>query len=269
MHRAIAALVFLAPLLAACPEDPGSSTCSPACGEYEECVDGVCRDRTCRPPCREGRVCVRGYCLRTCDASSSAGCVMSETCCPDLRACVDLRTDLFNCGECGFECDRVRSNICSDRRCGCEGYSANPCGEGFGCCADGCKDLQNDPESCGECGHSCGGLDCVAGQCRCSTDEPCPADQECCPDGCRSLQVDPRNCGACGNSCATGEDCCSGGCVNTLADPTHCGLCGETCGEGERCCLGVCVDVGSDPFNCGDCLVDCGAGGVCEGGSCR
>lgn len=255
-------------LLAACPEQDRHEPCDPECGEYQECIDGVCRDRNCRPPCREGRVCVRGFCLRECDVATSSGCGMSETCCPEIEACADLRSDFWNCGGCGAACDPVRSNICLNSRCACEGYSSAACAAGYGCCESGCEDLQNDAENCGECGHSCGGLQCVNGQCRCSTDEPCPPDQECCPDGCRDLQSDESNCGGCGTVCETGEDCCGGACINTLVDAANCGLCGEPCTEGERCCLGACADVRTDPFNCGECLVDCGPGGSCVDGSC-
>lgn len=255
--------------ISGCPEEHHEQPCDPPCGEFQACIEGVCRDQNCQPPCREGRVCVRGFCIRSCDPDTGDGCGLSETCCADLKACVDTATDYYNCGGCGDACPQVRSNVCSGSRCGCAGYSVNPCGEGFGCCDDGCADLMNDAENCGTCGHSCGGLTCVEGECRCSNDEPCPEGEECCPDGCRDLTTDARNCGRCGYACEEGEDCCNGECVNTLIDVGHCGECGNPCIESEQCCFGTCVDVDTDPFNCGDCLVDCGAGGACSGGTCE
>ncbi len=268
--KAIPILLMTASLaLAACDTQQHSARCEPACGEYQVCDNGVCRDRTCNPPCRQGRVCVNGFCLRECDPADGAGCVYGETCCAHVRACVDTDTDIFNCGECGHVCPPEQSNVCSNGRCGCRGFSVNPCGEGYGCCDDGCKDLRNDPENCGECGHSCRGLECVEGQCRCSNEDPCAGGEECCADGCRDLSSDPLNCGACGAACDGGEDCCDGECVNTFTDTGHCGQCGHACASGEECCIGACTDTATDPYNCGECLVDCGAGGTCVGGACQ
>lgn len=265
----LALATFAVLVVPGCPDEPHEKTCDPACGELQQCVDGVCRDVTCDPRCVHGRVCVNGYCLRPCDPEGEDVCAVEETCCPELRACVDTNTDFFNCGACGQACPTARSNYCGDARCGCLGYSVNPCGEGFGCCDDGCKDLLTDAANCGACGHDCGTLQCVDGQCRCSTDEPCPEGEECCEDGCRDLQDDRRNCGRCGYSCDDGQDCCGGECVNTLAEPAHCGQCGRACADGEECCIGVCADTRADPLNCGECLNECGMGEDCSGGSCE
>jgi len=255
-------------LLSHCDKDEGDS-CDPACPPHQRCQDGICRDQDCRPPCREGRVCMRGACLRTCDPEGGARCGATETCCPDTMACVDTSIDFDNCGGCGEACPADRSNECSNSSCGCRGYIAVPCGVDWGCCEDGCKDLQADPENCGACGHDCGGLDCIAGECRCSTDDPCPSDQECCDDGCKDVLTDEANCNRCGNACDAGEDCCGGQCVNTLVEGEHCGDCGQACGGAESCCLGDCVNLSTDPYNCGDCLRDCGLGGSCSGGNCE
>ena len=259
-----------------CPSGPHQMACDPPCGEFQQCIDGICRDLNCNPPCRSGRVCVNGLCLRTCDPSNPVECGLSETCCAHLKACVNTDNDPMNCGACGEVCPEVISNFCSDGRCGCQGWSSTPCLEGQGCCprADDpssfeCVELMTDPENCGSCGHSCGGLDCVDGECKCSQDDPCPTTEECCPDGCRNLQTDPHNCGACGAACDEGEDCCDGQCVNTLVDHDNCGLCGNRCGDEETCCIGDCTNTATDPFNCGDCFVDCGAGGSCSDGHCQ
>lgn len=275
MNRAFPfALIFT--LLIGCTERH-EQDCDPPCIDVQqECVDGVCRDRNCDPPCRGGRVCVRGFCVRACDPDNPSTCGHDETCCEHLRACVNTDTDFYNCGACAQACPTVRSNICTDARCGCQGWSASACQEGFGCCPDTenperneCKDLMADPENCGACGHSCGGLQCVDGECRCSTDEPCPEGETCCPNGCRNTQTDSQNCGECGRSCEAGEDCCDGECVNTLVADNHCGACGNSCGGSETCCIGSCTNTNTDVFNCGDCFVDCGEGGRCVDGDCE
>jgi hypothetical protein len=253
----------------ACESQHHAQECSPPCTERQSCVDGICRDRTCQPPCPTGRVCVNGFCLRECDPESGAGCSLSETCCAHIRACIDTDTDYFHCGGCGDACPVDRSNTCASGRCGCEGYSANPCVEGSGCCSDGCRDLMNDVENCGECGHSCGGLQCTEGQCLCSTEERCPEGEECCTGGCRDLSSDPESCGSCDHACESGQECCDGQCVNTFTDVGHCGRCGNACSEGWTCCLGTCTDIRTDRYNCGECLHDCGSGSQCVDGSCQ
>lgn len=246
--------------------DQRSQSCTPPCGPAQECSDGVCRDLTCGG-CGAGRVCVNGYCLRPC--SQDDDCTGFETCCEHIRACVDLRTDFYNCGSCANACPTARSNYCANSSCGCEFYSPEPCQEGFGCCADGCKDLEFDNENCGECGHDCGGLDCVGGECRCSADEPCTTGEECCADGCRNLSSDNANCGACGNDCEEiVEECCDGECARILEDLAHCGACGNDCDGSERCCWGECADTRSDRFNCGGCREECGSGSQCVDGDC-
>lgn len=256
-------------ILAGCDTDRRSAPCEPECSAYQTCVDGICRDANCPTPCRDGRVCVNGFCARGCDSDDPVECHDTETCCSHIQACIDEDNDFFNCGGCGEICPAGRSNYCQNGRCGCRGYTTNPCGEGFGCCADGCKDLQTDTQNCGSCGHSCSNLECVNGECRCSSDDPCPSGEECCSDGCRDLNSDPLNCGRCGTACESGEDCCDGECVNTFTDTRHCGNCGSDCSEGDTCCIGSCANTGTDPFNCGQCLNDCGAGGSCSGGSCQ
>lgn len=261
-------LLILASLaFTSCKKD---EVCTPACGEYQECLDGICRDRNCRPPCRDNRACVRGVCLRTCEPfASSNPCGAGERCCEDISVCVDTESDFYNCGACGEECPADRSTGCVDGRCSCVGHLAVQCSEGMGCCEDGCVDLSDDPDNCGECGHSCGDIQCVGGRCRCSNDEPCPPEQECCADGCRNLTTDSENCGRCGFTCGSGRDCCLGECANTLMEAAHCGECGRSCPEGFQCCLGTCTDTNTDPFNCGECLRDCGLSGRCVGGSCQ
>ncbi len=255
-------------LAAGCEGDRRAQGCDPPCGEYQVCSDGVCRDLDCNPRCTGGRACVNGFCLRECAPGDDAACGHSETCCAHVRVCIDTSTDFQNCGGCGLACSADAANECFRGTCRCGGYSMTPCTDGSSCCDDGCKDLMTDVENCGSCGHACGGLQCVDGACRCSSDEPCPEGEECCVEGCRDLRSDPSNCGACGGSCEGGQDCCGGECANTFSDARHCGDCGSACSEGEECCLGMCTDTRTDQFNCGECLNDCGTGGTCVDGQC-
>jgi len=105
------------------------------------------------------------------------------------------------------------------------------CDPGLTCCGSlgigTCRDLQNDHNNCGSCGHACGmyatcsqGHCCVIGtfwadgQCRtpCDTPADCPTGYACCEGVgyCANLQTDPLNCGTCTNQCTCG--CNSGSC---------------------------------------------------------
>lgn len=98
--------------------------------------------------------------------------------------CVDLKSDVDNCGACGANCPVYSSilPVMSEvpfARSACD-YSTcvSQCIEGRADCnrslVDGCEvDIYSDPKNCGACGHVCDavpGQACVAGQC---TIEPC------------------------------------------------------------------------------------------------
>ncbi len=112
------------------------------------------------------------------DSGSSTGpgvtCREPMTLCGD--DCVDTRTDVGHCGDCGELCPAVRNgtSMCMDSRCGLD------CLEGFDDCdADigtGCEaDLANDPLNCGGCGltgtESCNSLE---DDCNGVIDDGCP-----------------------------------------------------------------------------------------------
>lgn len=87
--------------------------------------------------------------------------------------CVDVTSDLGNCGACGASCGDILGNS----RCS-YGACVHECPKGTEDCnnslADGCEvDTDGDPRNCGGCGRACdavAGQACVAGRC---VVEPC------------------------------------------------------------------------------------------------
>jgi hypothetical protein len=88
--------------------------------------------------------------------------------CPDRPAstlcsglCIDVRTDLANCGGCGWRCGEPAGGPnCAEGVCGC------PAPKRW--CAPGqCIDVTSALISCGACGHACTGNEqCVTGACK-------------------------------------------------------------------------------------------------------
>ena len=75
-------------------------------------------------------------------------------------ACVDVLTDVTNCGACGNAC-AAPTLACTAGVCSC--------GAGLTACSGACVDLQTDNANCGACGNAClWGSTCVAGSCTCS-----------------------------------------------------------------------------------------------------
>jgi hypothetical protein len=189
-------------------------------------------------------------------ATCDPGCTDTDggvelTCC--ANGCVDLHSDLFNCGECDNECalDEIcQAGICFTPDCMPE------CLDVQLCCGDNeCIDPMSDNLNCGECGNVCDApYGCVGGVCQCgsgATARVCTPDQECCAGSCVNLESDANNCGACGASCG-GEPCNGGQCT--------CGS--STCPTGQTCCDVTtadpyCADLSSDMEHCGGCNTTC------------
>jgi hypothetical protein len=170
------------------------------------------------------------------------------SCCPS--GCVDLSADLFNCGECDFECalDEIcQSSVCFTPECMPE------CDARQLCCGGDCIDPMSDNANCGDCGQTCDApLRCLGGACMCSGGtggDMCATGEDCCPTGCVDLMTDPENCGVCGASCG-GLPCNAGQCT---CGPTVCPV-GQACCDTER---GTCADLTSDMDHCGHCDTKC------------
>lgn len=136
-------------------------------------------------------------------------------------ACVDVTTDVNNCGECGNACSN--GAVCVDGAC--------ECGFGSITCGNRCITPTVDPLNCGACGNVCGtGTNvgknfCVSGGCVAA----CPAPLTGCGTGataeCVNTDSDSDNCGACGTKCPANQGCSAGACVpkvTLLPDPPKC-----------------------------------------------
>ncbi len=127
--------------------------------------------------------------------------------------CVDLQTDVDNCGTCGNVCPEGQPGFVRGCAAGnCFFMRERACAEGLSSCNGVCVDRQTDPANCGVCGNACAaGEICFGGLC--ARDHRCGAGLTNCNDVCVDLLIDPANCGACGNVCATGEICFGGQCA--------------------------------------------------------
>lgn len=254
-------------------EDADPNECSPACGEDERCVMGMCVGT---------------------DACGD-GCASGESCC--VTGCSTLPTDVMNCGACERPCGDA-GDSCLSGQCRCGGGAG--CLDGEACCGGACEDLQNSVEHCGACNRACGPSEvcqdgtCVAPPCdpecgegescdpdtttcRCGAGPGCTATQACCAGGCLDTQSDPNNCGGCGIMCSGAEVCMGGTCTTDIPCVPSCaagescvgGVCrcgtNPSCGSALSCCSGVCVETDNNVRNCGRCGLDCGARSCCSG----
>lgn len=184
--------------------------------------------------------------------------------------CVDLKSDLDHCGQCGQACSghEVLGPLCEQGEC------KGSCKPGFGDCnadmrSDGCEaDLRSDVGHCGACGDACSqnkvqGGSCAHGLCVGSCEDGyADCNDNLRLDGCETdLMRDPQHCGACqdaacepGMKCQQGScvvDCdsteteCAGACVTLASDLEHCGACDDACAsqglESQACELGKCT----------------------------
>jgi hypothetical protein len=186
--------------------------------------------------------------VRRADSGGGTGdctaCGDGEGCCDG--ACIDIQSNMSNCGGCGVTCDPETSNACSTGDCVCNFGTA--CAAGTTCCGTGCKNIDTDPNNCGECGRVCGeNGTCAGGACTCAGEE-CGEGEECCPGGCANTDSDPANCGSCGNNCGDGAACSGGSCMCPFECPPPSPFGGIT-----QCCGDGCFDICNDPGHCGGC----------------
>jgi hypothetical protein len=181
----------------------GSGACSsdPQCGDTRICYQGACisgcriegsmcgstglvcrsgqcvNPSVCTPACTTGNHCVGGSCIPGCDNDSqcpggyrcsNSQCVVSNPCgslasC-NGGACVNLATDVTNCGACNHACasgQTCASGVCTG------GQDGGGCtGSGFTYCGASCVNTQTNFDNCGSCGHACAsGQTCSSGSC--------------------------------------------------------------------------------------------------------
>jgi len=119
----------------------GTAAVCEACGGADEPCWGA-------GVCRDGLGCDEGPWVCGCDPPTLERCG---------DACVDLETDVANCGECGNAC--AEGAECPDGECTCPTPATAIC--------DGaCVDTQTDASNCGECGVACGSTErCATGRC--------------------------------------------------------------------------------------------------------
>jgi hypothetical protein len=187
-------------------------------------------------------------------ASAQATCEAGLTDCGGI--CVDLQSDMNNCGACGEICEsdlvpvECRSGVCERASC--------PVGIEYCGAVDGCRDLSSDPAHCGACANACASGVCSGGVCA-TGGGSCAEGQAECDGMCVDTCCNNSHCGACGNACPSGTSCFEGIC------DCPSGLC---CAEGEVICNGTCVATCCDNNNCGACGNVCKDGLTCFEGKC-
>lgn len=251
--------------------------CLPTTGEgaYDEDCDGIVNEISA-------------------ELNDTQGCGIDETGSWEL---VYYDSDEDHCGGCHHECivgSHYREGTeCVGGRCLC--FGGEPCDGDVTsyCCEDGCQNISNNCEHCGDCLTQCfDGEVCLPigpaglGELHCPDEGPEPSPcirgehNACCAGtGCTNTNTDPTNCVSCGNNCTTGTlrgNVCipgEGGCVCERADGSTevCNIGdGEWCTElteptGETC---GCADLNDETNNCGVCGLVCDPNEHCMSGEC-
>lgn len=233
----------------------------------------------CRNDCvtsRVGNRCVDGSCAcadgEPCEGGLTAACCVGVE---DDRVCVDLTSDVENCGSCGRRCspgeECLPTGTDGRGQCVCNALgSACPTDECIQCCPDeGCVDVCNDLLNCGDCDVDCSegnrGDRCVGGECFCSGAGVACTGSTWCTEitedtgescGCADLVNDPNNCQGCGNVCPFDEceeaACEADGCHFHTLDADNDGYCQEGCNDNQtgedrgECRHGDCDDTDPD-----------------------
>jgi hypothetical protein len=169
---------------AGCPTDLSLST---SCGG---CAQGCAFDSgtaNCAPTSDAGTF----GCMGACPPGAPTLCT---------HECVDLMTNVNNCGTCYWNCGTRVAHAHGTCVAGACAFECNP---GYSLCGGACVDETSDAANCGGCGVACGtNVLCRAGACVCPL---------MCGGACVDSDIDPANCGACGHDCLGGA-CAAGVC---------------------------------------------------------
>ncbi len=243
---------------------------------------GVCRDinndpnncgacgHTCDAPSGGVATCANGYCAGAC-ANPLAACGATVN---GGGACVDVRSDVSNCGSCGHGCFAPTGGTVACVSGACAGGC--PLGQlicGGGTSGGGaCVDVRSDASNCAGCGHVCfapsGGSALCAGS---ACVGACAPGRQVCSGGsdgggvCSDLTSDANNCASCGHACTAP----TGGSASCIAS-----ACAGNCAGGAIVCGGgangggTCTNLLTDANHCGSCTATPCASGVCENGQC-
>jgi hypothetical protein len=208
-----------APSKGPCPS--GQNLCNGKCADIRADNDNCGK---CGWDCPKGQVCQSGTCLPPeltpvstatvgVTVTKEAFCSYHEIVCNG--SCVDILTDIKNCGVCGRSCKSQET--CLNGRCG------PACSKsGTTLCDKTCVDLRTDTNNCGACGTSCpssppNSLGSLCSQGKCSV-SGCKQNYGDCntqaSDGCETdLRFADNNCGTCGVTCPAGQKCSLSQCI--------------------------------------------------------
>ena len=203
--------------------------------------------------------------VRTCNAAGTGWSTCVGEVKPNCGAnCVNLTTDVANCGTCGNAC--ANGTPCIAGACGC-GAGQIVCGTKPAVCANPATDVNN----CGACGIACGTANgtaaCTSGVCGIAG---CNAGFGNCDNnpgnGCETSLSTISNCGTCGLVCnfANAAPVCASGVCGISACNAGFGNCDNNPGNGCETSL-------STISNCGTCGLVCNfanAAPVCASGVC-
>jgi hypothetical protein len=144
-----------------------------------------------------------GACGRRCRKACAGNVCEEEVWCGLLTSCegrcVDLQSDIKNCGQCGKDC--LGKPYCVKGACA-------DCPRGKTACYGKCVDLETDDSHCGSCSRWCRNDSyyqefCDGGSC---VDCPSKENKRVCHGKCVSMSTD-ENCGGCDQRCTPPTHC--------------------------------------------------------------
>ncbi|MFB3765924.1 MAG: hypothetical protein ACE14P_11860, partial [Methanotrichaceae archaeon] len=174
-----------------------------------------------------------------------------------IDKCVDLNSDINNCGGCGKICGI--NEVCQEGQCkSCDDknvctmdkvingncvHDPISCDDGNPCTDDSCNQTtgcirENNTAPCNDV-DACTQVDiCQNGVCTGTYPVVCTAQ-----DKCHDAGYCDRETGVCSDAInpQAGYALCNGACISVLADNNNCGACGNVCTGGQTCINGACA----------------------------